>query len=367
MPPWLPRLIRQIAFFVVAGWALFNVIKPLRGFLVLLLISLFLAIALDPAVTFLARRGWRRGLATGAMFLIVGLVAALFIALMVPLIIEETNEFVEKLPKNVEQASEFLEGIGIDVSAERLNAALTNVDSYLQGVGGDVAGSVFGVGTRLLSTIFSGLTILLFTFYLTADAPRLRRTVLSVLSESRQREVLRVIEIAIDKTGGYFYSRALLAALATFATWLALRIIGVDFALPLGIWVGVLSQFVPVVGTYLGGVLPILIAVLDSPGKALAVIIFIALYQQFENYVISPKITARTMQLHPAVAFGSAIVGATLLGAPGALMALPVAATVQAFVGTYLHRHELVEDELLAEAELVIESPVGPAVPEPGT
>lgn len=90
-----------------------------------------------------------------------------------------------------------------------------------------------------------------------------------------------------------------------------------------------------------------LIALLDSPWKALWVLVFIVVYQQVENYVISPQITQRTMSLHPALAFASAIVGGTLLGAAGALMALPVAATIQAFVSTYLDRHDLVESELL--------------------
>ena len=172
-----------------------------------------------------------------------------------------------------------------------------------------------------------------------------------MLDRERQEEVLRIIEIAIDKTGGYFYSRALLATVAAFATWLSLTIIGVPFAAPLGIWVGVLSQFVPVFGTYLGGILPVLIALLEDPGKAVGVLVFIVAYQQVENYLIGPRITARTMSLHPAVAFGSAIVGGTLLGAAGTLMALPVAATIQAFVSTYFQRHALVDTELFADPD----------------
>ncbi|MFQ5554087.1 MAG: AI-2E family transporter [Acidimicrobiia bacterium] len=350
MPAWLPRFMRQIAVFLLVGWALLNIVRALRGFLILLLISVFLAIALEPGVAFLAHRGWRRGIATGVIFVLFGLLAALFIALMVPLIVDQTRLFVQNIPAYVEDASDVLGRLGIDVSSTRVDDALTSVDSSLQSIAADVAGSVFGVGTRLLNTVFSLLTIMLFTFYLTADAPRLRRAVLSTLPEARQREVIRVFEIAIDKTGGYFYSRALLAAVATVVSWLVLTIIGVDFALPLAIWVGVLSQFVPVFGTYLGGILPVLIALLESPGMALAVLVFIALYQQFENYVISPRITARTMSLHPAIAFGSAIVGATLLGAAGALMALPVAATIQAFVATYLHRHELIDHEFVDAA-----------------
>ncbi len=352
MPSWVPRLLRQIFAYLIGLWAVYNIARTLRDFLVLLLISLFLAIALEPGVSYLAKRGMRRGLATGVIFFGFTLVTGFFLASMIPLVIDQTTKLVQDIPDYVNTISEWAiwETIGLDFSAERIQGAVTSVEGSLQSYATDLAGSLFGVGTRLLGTIFSGLTILLFTFYLTADAPRLRRTVLAVLPAERQREVLKIIEIAIDKTGAYFYSRALLAAVAAFVTWLVLMIIEVPFALPLGIWVGVLSQFVPVFGTYLGGILPALIALLDSPGKAIWVVIFVIVYQQIENYLISPRITARTMSLHPAVAFGSAIIGGTLLGAPGTLMALPVAATVQAFVSTYLHRHELVESELFTEA-----------------
>ncbi len=353
MPPWAPRLVRQIFVYLIGLWAAFNVARSLRGFLVLLLISLFLAIALEPGVSYLAKRGMRRGLATGVIFLSFTLIGGFFIASMIPLIIDQTTTLVQNIPGYVDTISQWAiwEAIGLDFSSERIEGAVTSLDTSLQSYATDLAGSLFGVGTRLLGTIFSGLTILLFTFYLTADAPRLRRTVLSVLPAERQREVLNIIEIAIEKTGAYFYSRALLAAVAAFVTWLVLMILGVPFALPLAIWVGVLSQFVPVFGTYLGGVLPVLIALLDSPGKAVGVLIYIIIYQQVENYLISPRVTARTMSLHPAIAFGSAIIGGTLLGAPGTLMALPVAATVQAFVSTYLRRHELIDSDLFREPE----------------
>jgi predicted PurR-regulated permease PerM len=158
--------------------------------------------------------------------------------------------------------------------------------------------------------------------------------------------VLRVFDIAIDKTGGYFYSRALLALFGAAVAWAAFTIIGVPFALALALWLGIFSQFVPVFGTYIGGILPLLIALLESPPMAIAVLVYVIVYQQIENYLLAPKITEHTMSLHPAVSFGSAIAGATLLGIPGALMALPIAATIQAFVSTYLNRHDVVESPL---------------------
>ena len=107
-----------------------------------------------------------------------------------------------------------------------------------------------------------------------------------------------------------------------------------------------LSQFVPVVGTYLAGALPVIIALIDQPIEAVWVLIAIFVYQQIENYLLAPPITAHTMDIHPAVAFGAVIAGASILGPVGALLALPAGATLQAFVSTYVNRHDVVETHL---------------------
>jgi predicted PurR-regulated permease PerM len=186
----------------------------------------------------------------------------------------------------------------------------------------------------------------LFTFYLLADGPRVRRLVLSWVRPDRQVEVARIWEIAIEKTGGYVYSRALLATASAIFTYVSLRIIGIEFALALAIWVGVISQFIPAVGTYLAAIVPTLVALTDGLRTAAVVIIVLVVYQQIENLLIAPRITARTMSLHPAVAFGSAIAGASILGIVGAIIALPVAATVQAFVSTYFELYHVDEGTL---------------------
>ena len=351
MPPWIPRMLALITLIIVGVFSAYNVLQRLRGLLILIAISLFLSIALEPGVNWLERRGWRRGLATGLLFSVFLTITGTFVGLMVPLIIDQVQKLIEQVPGYLDQTAEFAARLGFDFSGERLSDALSNFDQDLQRIATDVAGSVFGVGTALLNTVFQLLTIGLFTFYLTADGPRLRRVTLSILPPERQLEVLRVLDIAIDKTGGYFYSRALLAVVASAVGWATFRIIGVPFALALALWLGVLSQFVPVVGTYIGGILPLLIALLESPAKAIAVLVFVVVYQQLENYLLAPKITHRTMSLHPAISFASAIAGATLLGVPGALMALPTAATIQAFVSTYLDRHEVVESPLTDEVK----------------
>src|SRR4029077_13685592 len=156
-------------------------------------------------------------------------------------------------------------------------------------------------------------------------------------------------EVAIQKTGGYLYSRLLLGIIQAVFHYIAFVIIGIPYPLALALFVGVVSQFVPVVGTYIANGFPALIALAVDPVKAIWVVVFAVVFQQIENYFMAPRITARTMSLHPAVAFGSVLAGAGLFGAIGALIALPVAAVVQAVGSTYFSRHEVVESRMTAE------------------
>ena len=110
-----------------------------------------------------------------------------------------------------------------------------------------------------------------------------------------------------------------------------------------------ISQFIPTLGTYLAGVLPALVAVGQDPTKAIWVIVAVIVYQQIENYLLQPRITAQTLDLHPAVSIGAVLAGTTLFGAAGALMALPVVATASGFFAAYIARHDLVEDQLEIE------------------
>jgi predicted PurR-regulated permease PerM len=146
------------------------------------------------------------------------------------------------------------------------------------------------------------------------------------------------------------------------ATGVLLWAIGVPFWLPLAIWTGIVSQFIPTVGTYLAIALPALIALSDQPVDAVWVVLFGTLYQQVENYLLAPRITALTVAVHPAVAFGAVIVGAALFGPMGALVAIPVVAAVQAVLETYAHGYELVEEEPVAGDDA--EPPAGEPPPD---
>ena len=154
MPEWLPHLLVMVAGMAIVLFVGLNLFRALRGLIILLVISLFLATALEPAVNFLARHGWRRGPATGATFLAVFLSGGLLVGMMVPLVIDQTVEFIDRVPGYVDDISVQADKLGLEISSERIQAALKDVDDTLQRYGADLAGSAFGVGSRLLTTFF---------------------------------------------------------------------------------------------------------------------------------------------------------------------------------------------------------------------
>ncbi len=325
-------------------------LDKLRTLIIIVLLSLFLSFAIEPAVNAMSRRGIRRGAATGLMFLILLALMALFFWAIGSLIADQVAKFADEAPGYVDEIVNFSnDRFNTDLNADELRTQLTDPEGPFRSFAEGLADDVVGLSFTVVSLLFQMFTVGLFTFYLVADGPQLRRTICSMLPEARQREVLRAWELAIDKTGGYIYSRALLALLSGIAHWILMASLGVPFALALALWVGVISQFVPVVGTYIAGALPILIALLNEPVTALWLVIFVFAYQQLENYVFAPRVTAHTLEIHPAVAFGSAIAGAGILGPVGAVLALPTAAVLQAFISTYIRRHDVVDTPLTEE------------------
>jgi predicted PurR-regulated permease PerM len=349
---WLtpPRLL-QLVTILVAAYCILAIVRALRGVLVMLLVALFLSFAAEPAVQFLARRGVQRGLATGVVFVVGLLVATGMVVAMVPLFVQQVTDLIDSVPRSINDLNEILDGLpfipSVEVTPElevELRGLALEFGERARTVALGAAGNVVSLGATAFGALFQLLAVGLVTFYLVADGPRLRRTLARPLPPERQREMLAIWELAIAKTGGYIYSRLLLAFACGLAHLLLLLLLGVPFALPLALWVGVTSAFVPVVGTYLGGVLLVLVALVNNPINALWVVAFIVLYQQLENYALAPAIQSRTMDVHPAVAFVSVLIGGTLLGGVGALLALPATAIIQALLSTYVRRHSLIDE-----------------------
>jgi predicted PurR-regulated permease PerM len=343
-PPWLLRAFLLAAATVAGLVGGFWVLMRLQGLLTVLLVSLFLAFAIEPAVNWLAARGMRRGLATGLVFLGLTVVIVALAWTLGALLVDQVTTLVKNAPSYADKAVTWVNHtFKTDLSGTDIGRIAKDRSSTVEGYLNGLVDNAWGVGTAAIGAVLQSLGVLLFNYF-AADGPRFRNAVCSLLPPRRQRHVLRAWDIAVEKTGGYIYSRGLLALCSTIAHYVALRVLDVPSAIALALWVGVVSQFIPTVGTYLAGALPVIVALVHSPTSALWILGFIIMYQQFENYVLQPRITATTLDMHPAVAFGAVLAGAALLGATGALLAIPVTATVQAFSSAYIRRYEVETD-----------------------
>lgn len=344
MPTWLPRATLLVLGTLLGTYFGLQLLVRLRDIVFWLFTALFLSFALEPLVNSLQKKGWKRGFATGVILAAFLLVAIVFVAAMVPLIIAQVRELVEKAPDWVFRVSDFMNNnFSITITTQQLLDQIQSANVSLGSTATNVAGNLLDISNKILGGIFQMFTILLFTFYFVAEGPQIRRKLLTLIPANQQKIVLETWEVAIEKTGGYLYSRLLLAVASAVVTFILLSIIGVPFALPLALWMGLISQFIPVVGTFIAASLPLMVALLENPWSGLVFVIYVVLYQQFENYILGPRITARTMQLHPAVAVGAALVGGTLAGVLGAFLALPIAAILQVMVGAYIKRHEVID------------------------
>jgi predicted PurR-regulated permease PerM len=366
-----PRLLRRAAIAVVAVvlflqvfYWLFDGIKHL---LFLVLLAWLFAVAMEPAVSWLARRGWRRGMATGAVM--IGLLVAIvaFFAIFGTLFIDQIVNLVKALPETLASLVDWgNRTFNTNFDPNQITDVLQITPERVAEWASTIGLGVFGFFTSLVGIVFDMFTVLLFAFYLSAEGPRVRRTVASWLPQQSQRVTHDVWEIAITKTGGYVVSRLILAIASAFFTAVFLLLIGVPYWLPLAIWTGVVSQFIPTIGTYLGGALPALFAFGSSTLDGLLVIAFVVVYQQVENYFFTPRISNRTMNIHPAVAFGAVIVGGALGGALGALIAIPIVASIQAIIETYGKRYELIPEIEMHDADEAA-PPGDDAAPEPAS
>ncbi len=336
----------------VAGlWA----VNEARGLTSMLVISLFFAVALVPGVNHLhQKRGWKRGAAVAFIYLAGILVLVLLTLVLIPAI----AQLAQRVGQNGTQWLTSLDrwtsdtfGIHI-VSAQASRDAAVTMKELLSQWSDKLIGAASGVVSTGIGFVFNVATIATFTFYFAADFPRLLRGLLSWFSPAHQQRLGWAIDQSVTQVGGYLYSRLLLTAINGLGFFGVMVAVGVPIglAIPLAIFGGFVSEFIPTIGTYIGGAIPIALTLaIQGLVPALIVLGYVLVYQQIENYWLSPKISAKTMELNAALAFGSALAGGALFGPMGAFMALPVAALIYSFIKNYRHGHEVVYRSPYAE------------------
>ncbi len=310
---------------LIAYW-LFQAVASIGSVLMLVIVSFFLAAGLNPSVTFLERRGIRRSFACALVIVAAIGVVALFLVAIVPVITDQVRLLTENVPL-------WLDDLQKNKEVQDLNDRYDIIDKAKEYVAnGDFISTLFGgalgFGLKIISALFNAFIVLVLTLYFLASLKTTTHALYRLAPASRRDRVEKLGDKVISNIGGYVSGAFIVALCAGFSSLLFLWFTDVrEYAVALAFVVAVLD-IIPMIGATLGAVVVTAIAFATDVKSGIACIIFFAIYQQVENYVIYPRVMSRSVDLPGAVIVIAALVGASLLGVVGALLAIPTAAAI---------------------------------------
>ncbi|MFM6850629.1 MAG: AI-2E family transporter [Terrabacter sp.] len=298
----------------------------ISSILVLLVMAMFLAIGLNPVVEFFMRRGVRRGLSVLLVLVVVLSVLALFVVAIAPVISEQIAAITKNAPG-------WLDDLQANSQVQKLDEqydVIAKARDYIQNgdFGQKVFGGALGVGLRFLSALTNSLIVLVLMIYFLASLPSIKHAAYSLAPASRRPRVSDLGDRIIRSTGAYVAGAFFVALCAGISTLVFSFVVGLgQYAFALGFVVGLFS-LIPIVGAFVSGALMTLLALTVSPTVALVALVYYIAYQQLESYLIYPRIMKKSVDIPGSVTVVAALVGGSLMGIIGALLAVPVAAAL---------------------------------------
>jgi len=302
-----------------------------RDVLILLLVAAVLAVGLDRAVLRLERFRLTRGWAVAAIFLAALAFVALFVVLVVPPLVSEVRDLAANIPGYVERLSEQQGWLGDFVRQHDLADELKNLTERLPNLASASIGTILGFTRGVASAIFSSLTIAILTVYFLLSLPKMRATSVALFRPELRERGGRVLGEALGRISGYVSGNLLTSAIAGIAALVFLSIFAIPFAVALAMWVAI-TDLIPAIGATLGAIVAVTVAFFSSTGDGVAALIYFIVYQQVENYLIVPRVMKGAVDLSPAAVIVSTLVGGSLAGFAGVLLALPLAAAIKVVV-----------------------------------
>ena len=340
-----------LGLLTVAGavFALYTV----RTVLVQVIIALFVAVSLDPAVRWLIKRGVKRSIAVAAIFLITLAVLAGFIWSFAPSLVRQGTDLIAQIPDYVRQLPEESKAYRDFANRYGLTEKLAQWATSLPGI---IGGGAIGFLSGLFSAVLNVLLVVVLTIYFMLDLPRLRRGVVRLLPRQQRPRAAQAINVVVDKVGGYMIGNLIISVFAGVSSFVCLIILDVPFALPLAFFVAI-ADLIPMLGATIGAAGCVLVALLSGNlwPDAVVVVIFFVLYQQLENYVIAPRVLRNTVDMSSVAVLLAALIGGSVLGIVGALMAIPIVAAGKVLMTPMV--------EALDSTPIRDEPPASPPVP----
>jgi predicted PurR-regulated permease PerM len=300
----------------------------IRSILVLVLVAVFFAVALDPIVRVLGRIRLKRSRAVAVVFLGVIIFIAGFFASVTPPLVRQTEKLATSVPKYVndlgkhsKQFKQLDEKYNI---SSRLKSAVNNVPA----IAGASLGGALGIVRSVGSAVFSVLTVMILTIYFLIDLPGLLAGAAKLIPKTRRGRWHHNSQVVFDRISGYMLGNIGVSVVAGVASFIALTLLRVPYALPLAMWVAI-ADLIPMVGATLGAVPAVIVAFFGGLWTGIGTVVFFLVYQQVENYLVAPRVMKRAVDISPAAVILAALIGATLLGFVGALLAIPFAASIK--------------------------------------
>jgi len=330
-----PRDVWTVVWVVLVSVCALFLLYQIRRVLLWLLIAVFFAAVLSPLVAFLERRGIRRGVAVAFVTLgLIMLVIGIGYAFARPLV-SQSIEFAQNLPQTVDRirdapiVKQLLERLNIQNRVDQVSADLPD---KLVGL----SGPILSVFRTIGEVIIGGLSVLVLTVFLLLYGPRFVASGLELVGNPHTRSrVERIGSTSLRAVSGWVAGNVITSFLAALASMATFAILGLPYAVLLGLWVGV-ADLIPLVGATLGAIPAIIVAFLHSTTAGIVVVVFFIVYQQFENHVLQPAVYGKTIRLNPFLVLLAVLIGVELLGFVGALLALPVAGVIQEIVADFM-------------------------------
>lgn len=335
-PPLNPRNPFRVGFLAGLGLLLAYATKvalvQLSSVLTLIGVSVFLAFGVDPVLRWLMRRGVKRGLAILLVFVGLTAVFAGFAAMVVPVLTDQGTQLAQQAPSFLTSIQKQDWFIRLDQKFSIVSKVTTQAQQWASGGGvQNVLGGALGVGTAVVTGLFNIFTVLILTLFFTAGMDGFKEAAYRLAPASRRDRVRRLGDAMVSRIGGYVLGQICVATLNGVCSYVMMLILGIPFPLILAVTVGLLG-LIPMVGATLGAIVVAVVAAFHSVQSAIIVIAYYVIYQQVENYVIAPRVMERTVAVPAVVTAVAALVGGSLMGVVGALIAVPLAAAVMLIV-----------------------------------
>jgi predicted PurR-regulated permease PerM len=301
--------------------------------------AFFLAIALNPLVERFMRVMPRRSrsLAVASVFVLAGALLMFLVVALTPPLVHQTEQLAGNLPHYTDDLVRGNSVVSDQIRAFHLVDRVKNSQTELLHYASSASGSFFSIMKRVFASFAAGLTIIVLTIFMLLEGPRWVASFWHLVPEKRRRHAQHLAGLMYKAVTGYVTGYLMMSLFAAFLTMVLLTILGVPYAIPLGILVGIFD-WLPLVGATIGAVIAVIAALFSSVTAAVVMVIFFVIYQQVENHILQPLVQGRTVKMSPLLVLISVLIGVGVGGILGAIVAIPIGASVQILVRDTVER-----------------------------